>query len=44
LRQWSRAQVATTLEPADIQPVIDVAAKYHLLEKPFPAAEMIFNA
>ena len=43
LRQWSRAQISTTLEPADIQPVIDVAAKYHLIDKPFPAVEMIFN-
>ena len=44
LRLWNRAQLATTLEPSDIQPVIDVAAKYHLLEKPFPASEMIFTA
>jgi NitT/TauT family transport system substrate-binding protein len=44
LRLWARNQVSTTpIAPADIQPVIDVAAKYHLLEKSFPAAEMIFS-
>jgi NitT/TauT family transport system substrate-binding protein len=42
LGKWDRAQIATSLEPADIQPVIDVAAKYHLIERAFPAAEMIF--
>jgi len=43
LRQWTRAQVATTpIVPADIQPVIDVAAKYRFIDKPFPASEIIF--
>ena len=44
LRQWTRAQIATSLGPADIQPVIDVAAKYHFIDKAFPAAEMLFSA
>jgi NitT/TauT family transport system substrate-binding protein len=43
LSKWDRAQIATSLEPADIQPVIDVAAKYHLIDKAFPAAEMLFT-
>ena len=44
LRQWTRAQVATSpTTPADIQPIIDVAAKYHFIDKPFPAAELIFT-
>jgi NitT/TauT family transport system substrate-binding protein len=42
LRQWTRAQLATSLGPADIQPVIDLAAKYHFIDKSFPAAEMLF--
>ncbi len=42
LRQWTRAQIATSLGPADIQPVIDVAAKYRFIDKAFPATEMLF--
>lgn len=30
-----------TITPADLQPVIDVAAKYHVIDKPFPAADLI---
>jgi len=30
-----------TITPADLQPVIDVAAKYRVIPKPFPAAELI---
>jgi NitT/TauT family transport system substrate-binding protein len=30
-----------TITPADLQPVIDAAAKYHVIPKPFPAAELI---
>jgi NitT/TauT family transport system substrate-binding protein len=44
LRQWTRAQVSTTpITPADIQPIIEVAAKYHYIEKSFPASEIIFS-
>jgi NitT/TauT family transport system substrate-binding protein len=43
LRQWKRAQLASSLGPADIQPVIDVAAKYRFIDKAFPASEMIFS-
>ncbi len=32
-----------TMDPALMQPVIDVAAKYGTLTKPFPAAELIAN-
>jgi NitT/TauT family transport system substrate-binding protein len=31
------------LDPAQIQPVIDVTAKYGLLPAPFPASEMIYH-
>jgi NitT/TauT family transport system substrate-binding protein len=30
-----------TIAPADLQPVIDAAARYHVIAKPFPAAELI---
>lgn len=30
-----------TITPIDLQPVIDAAAKYHVIAKPFPAAELI---
>jgi len=30
-----------TITPADLQPVIDAASKYHVIAKPFPAAELI---
>jgi hypothetical protein len=39
-----RTSVGTTVNVNDIQPVIEVAAKYHLIEKPFPAAEIISDA
>jgi NitT/TauT family transport system substrate-binding protein len=32
---------ATAITPADLQPVIDAAAKYHAIPKAFPAAELI---
>jgi hypothetical protein len=32
---------ATSLDPREIQPMIDVAAKYHLVSKVFPAIEML---
>ena len=45
LREWKRAYVSTTpIVPADIQPVIDLAAKYGFIDKAFPAAEIIYSA
>jgi len=45
LREWKRAYVSTApIVPADIQPVIDVAAKYGFIDKPFPAAEILLPA
>jgi NitT/TauT family transport system substrate-binding protein len=42
-RAMNRATYPQTLEPAEIQPVIDVTAKYGGLTAPFPAAEMIYH-
>jgi hypothetical protein len=36
-----RAQFATQLDPALIQPVIDVSAQFGVIPKAFPAAEII---
>jgi ABC-type nitrate/sulfonate/bicarbonate transport system substrate-binding protein len=36
------AEIATTLEPGMIQPVINAAAKYHVIPRAFPATELIF--
>lgn len=36
-----RVDGATSLEPKDIQPMIDVAAKYKAIPRSFPAAEML---
>jgi NitT/TauT family transport system substrate-binding protein len=36
-----RAAYPATLDPRDIQPVIDIAAKYKTIDKPFPAAELV---
>jgi hypothetical protein len=32
-----------TIAPADIQPVIDTAAKYHVIPKAFPANDIIWS-
>lgn len=37
-----RTDTALTLNPADIQPLIDVAAKYKMIPHPFPAADLIY--
>lgn len=34
-------KAATALRPAQIQPIVDAAAKYHEIAAPFPAQEMI---
>ena len=36
-----RASYTPTLDPRDIQPMIDIAAKYKVIDKPFPASELI---
>ena len=38
-----RAAYPATLDPRDIQPVIDIAAKYKTIAQPFPAAELVAN-
>jgi NitT/TauT family transport system substrate-binding protein len=37
----TRTHFGTTLDPRDIQPVIDVAARYNVIDKPFDARELI---
>lgn len=39
--KMKRATFTTTLSESDIQPVIDVAAKYRAIDKAFPASEII---
>ena len=39
-----RARYAATLTPSQLQPTIDATAKYKLLDAPFRAEEMIFQA
>jgi NitT/TauT family transport system substrate-binding protein len=41
LHKMTRGVYGTTLSAADIQPVIDVAAKYQMIERSFPAQELI---
>lgn len=41
--KMKRATFTTVLSAADVQPVIDVAAKYKAIDKGFPAAELITN-
>jgi hypothetical protein len=42
--RMNRAPYSERLDPAQIQPVIDVAAKYGALPAPFPAASFIYSA
>jgi NitT/TauT family transport system substrate-binding protein len=45
ISRMPRTDGATKLDPAYFQPVIDAAAKYHLINAPsFPAREMLLNA
>jgi hypothetical protein len=37
----ARVEFAETLDPHDIQPLIDAAAKYKAIDRAFPAQEMI---
>jgi NitT/TauT family transport system substrate-binding protein len=43
LAGMSRSDVGLTLDPRDIQPVIDISAKYGVIEKSFNAREMLGN-
>jgi NitT/TauT family transport system substrate-binding protein len=43
VEKMPRVVEGTTLTPAQVQPVIDVAARYHLISKPFPAQELLFT-
>jgi len=44
VRATIRSRFAATLAPAQLQPVIDASAKYKLLDAPFRADELIFQA
>jgi NitT/TauT family transport system substrate-binding protein len=41
IRAMTRATTAVKLDPRDLQPTIDAAARYKLIDKPFPAEELI---
>ena len=41
IRASRRVPATPSLEVAEIQPVIDAAARYHEIERPFPAAELL---
>jgi NitT/TauT family transport system substrate-binding protein len=41
LRNMTHSAIATTLVPAEYQPVIDAAAKYGFIEKSFPARDFL---
>ena len=42
-RKMPRAVVSTDGDPAMIQPLLDMAAKYHFIARPFPAADAYFR-
>jgi NitT/TauT family transport system substrate-binding protein len=44
IEKMPRVDGATSLDPKAFQPVIDAAAKYHLISAGFPAREMLANA
>ena len=44
VQHMPRVDGATALNPAEFQPVIDAAAKFHLIAHGFPAKEMLANA
>lgn len=41
IRNMVRAETALTLQATDLQPLIDVAAKYKLIDRAFPASELL---
>ncbi len=44
IAHMQRTWVGTTIDLNDIQPVIEAAAKYHLIDRSFPAAEIVSDA
>jgi NitT/TauT family transport system substrate-binding protein len=44
IAHMKRQRMGTTVNASDIQPVIDALAKYKLIEKAFPATELISDA
>ncbi len=44
IAHMQRQRMGTTVSASDIQPVIDALAKYKLIDKPFPATELISDA
>jgi NitT/TauT family transport system substrate-binding protein len=44
IRTTVRARFAATVLPAQLQPIIDASARYKLLDAPFPATDLIFQA
>jgi ABC-type nitrate/sulfonate/bicarbonate transport system substrate-binding protein len=43
IRQMTWPTGGTSLSPAEMQPVIDISAKYRIIPKSFDAKQMIFN-
>jgi NitT/TauT family transport system substrate-binding protein len=43
MQKMRRVVNATTLEPSLVQPLIDAAAKYHMITRSFPAKEFFWN-
>jgi NitT/TauT family transport system substrate-binding protein len=43
VEKMPRVLEGTTLNAGEVQPVIDAAAKYHLIAKPFPASELLYT-
>jgi len=41
VQKMNRVDGATALDPKEIQPLIDAAAKYHLIPAAFPATDML---
>jgi len=44
VQKMNRTDGATSLEPKEIQPLIDAAAKYHLIPAAFPASDLLQDA
>jgi hypothetical protein len=44
IAHMKRQRMGTTVNASNIQPVIDALAKYKLIEKAFPATELISDA
>jgi NitT/TauT family transport system substrate-binding protein len=43
LSRMTRAEIGDRLDPADLQPVINLAARYGVIDKPFDARDLIAN-